>query len=292
MEEPNFIAGRECLDFTTVVDAIIRRSCIVDYGIIQRIKADGVVDVAVAVSSTPQNMFCMTCILANVASSAVAIDIKPVVGDRVLVLYPRIYDSTMFSMAESEADRKKIIVNENAKGYNLCGGIAILINQCKTFYKNVITAEAGKIDIALAYDTDEEKNKFTLSVNEKGEFTLHSNDVSVSADKDGAFTLVTKKTTVNYDKDGAITVTAPKASISIDKDGNVVIDSKGMYTIKNDKTDLFKVIKGLSDEVSNLTTEGSSSAQATSATSKLSIETWVTGTLSKLLTDTTEPPAP
>lgn len=275
MEEPNFIAGRECLDFTTVVDAIIRRSCIVDYGIIQRIKADGVVDVAVAVSSTPQNMFCMTCVLANVASSAVAIDIKPVVGDRVLILYPRIYDSTMFSMAESEDDRKKVIVNEDAKGYNLCGGIAILINQCKTFYKNVITAEAGKIDIALAYDTDEEENKFTLSVNEKGEFTLHSNDVSVSADKDGA-----------------ITVTAPKASINIDKDGNVVVSAKGLYTIKNDNTDLFKVIKGLSDEVKNLTTTGSETAQATSPDSKATIATWVTDVLSKLLKDTTTPPAP
>lgn len=275
MEEPNFIAERECIDFTTVVDAILRRSCIVDYGIIQNIKSGGVVDVSVAVSETPQDMLCMTCVLANVASSALAVKIKPVVGDRVLILYPRIYDDSMFSMAESEDDRKKIIVNENAKSYSLCGGIAILINQCKTFYKNVITAEAGKIDIALAYDTDEEENKFTLSVNEKGEFTLHSNDVSVSADEDGA-----------------ITVTAPNASISIDKNGNIIIDSKGMYTIKNDKTDLFKVIKGLSDEVSNLTTTGTETAQATSLDSKASIATWVTGTLSKLLKDTTVPPAP
>ena len=155
MDKPNFMAGNECLDFVSTVEAIVKRSCIIDFGIVQNVPAEGVVDVAVAVSDTEQNMYCMTCVLANIASSSLTVKVKPNVGDRVLVVYPRLYDDSMFTVSSKEDDNKKLIVNPQAKGYNLCSGIAILINQYKkNGHHNYIKIEDGKIEAKLAYDKD------------------------------------------------------------------------------------------------------------------------------------------
>lgn len=141
MKEPNFIAQEAGLNFGSVVEAIIKRSCIVDYGIIQNVVADGVVDVSLAVSRTEQDMFCMTCVLANIASSAFTLNIKPKAGDRVLVVYPRIFDDDMFTVPNGDKALKPII-NFDAKGYNLMSGIAILINQYKeASHKNLFTID-------------------------------------------------------------------------------------------------------------------------------------------------------
>ena len=142
MKDPNFIAQEAGLNFGSVVEAIIKRSCIVDYGIIQNVVADGVVDVSIAVSRTEQDMFCMTCVLANIASSAFTLNIKPKKGDRVLVVYPRIFDDDMFTVPDKEDDAIKPIINFDAKGYNLMSGIAILINQYKeASHKNLLTID-------------------------------------------------------------------------------------------------------------------------------------------------------
>lgn len=146
MEEPNFLAGNQSLNFDTVVESIVKRSCIIDFGIVQGIPAKGLVDVSVAVSDTEQNIFCMTCVLANIASSSFTVDLKPNVGDRVLVVYPRMYDDRMFKVTDSADDNKKIVVNENARGYNLMSGIAILLNQYKANgHKNVLKIEDGLV---------------------------------------------------------------------------------------------------------------------------------------------------
>ena len=146
MEEPNFLAGNQSLNFDTVVESIIKRSCIIDFGIVQEVPAKGLVNVSVAVSDTKQSMFCMTCVLANIASASFTVDLKPNVGDRVLVVYPRMYDDRMFKVTDSEDDNKKIVVNENARGYNLMSGIAILLNQYKTNgHKNVLNIEDGLV---------------------------------------------------------------------------------------------------------------------------------------------------
>lgn len=145
-DELNFLAGNQSLNFDTVVESIVKRSCIIDFGIVQDVPAKGLVNVSVAVSDTEQNMFCMTCVLANIASSSFTLDLKPNVGDRVLVVYPRMYDDRMFKVTDSEDDNKKVIVNENARGYNLMSGIAILLNQYKTSgHKNVLKIEDGLV---------------------------------------------------------------------------------------------------------------------------------------------------
>lgn len=257
MKNLNFTAGKEGLDFLSSVEAMIKRSCIIDFGIIQKVSAKGIVEVSVAVSKTPQDMVCMTCVLANTAGASCTIDIIPEVGDRVLVVYPRIYDEDMFTVSESgETDIK---VNPEAKGYNLTSGIAILLNQYKTAgHKNTITVDKGKFTAKLAWN--------------------------------GSKNLVEVSNTA----DGDITVKNDKATVSIDKDGNVVIDTKGKYTIKNSSTDLFQIIKGLIEKVNALgivgsVTGGSSVSGSIDPASQTVNTTWVSTTVASLLEDTTPP---
>ncbi len=183
MKDPNFLTQEAGLDFNTVVGDIIKHSCIVDFGIIQNVVADGVVDVSLAVSKTPQDIVCMTCVLANIASSSVTFHIKPNVGDRVLVVYPRLFDDRMFTVP-SDSQATEVIVNPEAKGYNLTSGIAILINQYKQgTHENVITIDEGKVSAKL-------------------------NKVEVTTTADGDLTVDNGKATINIDKDGNVSVNA------------------------------------------------------------------------------------
>lgn len=187
MKDINFTAGKEGLDFISAVEAMIKRSCIIDYGIIQKVVAEGIVEVSLAVSKTKQDIILMTCVLANIASSSFTLEITPKVGDRVLVVYPRMYDDTMFNVPDSETDKTKIIVNERAKGYNLTSGIAILLNQCKTAcHKNVIKVDNGTVTLKLGYDKQNDVNKFVAEI---------KSDASYSVTQDG-------KSTLTVDKDG------------------------------------------------------------------------------------------
>lgn len=185
MKDPNFIAQEAGLNFNSVVEAIIKHSCIIDYGIIQNVVADGVVDVSVAVSRTEQDMLCMTCVLANIASAGFTLNVKPSVGDRVLVVYPRIYDDKMFTVPDNDTDKKKLIVNFDAKGYNLMSGIAILINQYKkASHKNVITVDKGNVTAKL--------NKVELTTTADGDITVNNGKATVNIDKDGNVTVDTQ----------------------------------------------------------------------------------------------------
>ena len=184
MTDPNFISQEAGLNFNTVVEAIIKRSCIIDFGIVQDVVSDGIVDVAVAVSKTKQDMLCMTCVLANIASKAFTLNVKPHKGDRVLVVYPRMYDDKMFEYTDSESDNLKLIENYEAKGYNLASGIAVLISQYREAgHKNVITIDEGNISAKL-------------------------NKVEVTTTSDGDITVDNGKATINIDKDGNVSVNA------------------------------------------------------------------------------------
>ena len=160
MTEPNFISQEAGLNFNTVVEAIIKRSCIIDFGIVQDVVSDGIVDVAVAVSKTEQDMLCMTCVLANIASKAFTLNVKPHKGDRVLVVYPRLYDDKMFNFTGSEGSDAELTVNYEAKGYNLASGIAILISQYREAgHKNVITIDE---DGYFSYINSDNKTKIEV----------------------------------------------------------------------------------------------------------------------------------
>lgn len=180
MTEPNFISQEEGLNFNTMVEAIIKHSCIVDFGIVEDVVADGIVNVAVAVSRTPQDMQCMTCVLANIASTSMTLKIVPHVGDRVLVLYPRIYNDKMFDVKADEKKDTKLIIDMDAKGYNLMSGIAILINQYKeSGHKNVITFDE---DGYFSYVNSDNKTK--IEVKSTGFSIEDNNGCKIVSDAD------------------------------------------------------------------------------------------------------------
>jgi hypothetical protein len=112
----------------------------------------------------------MTCVLANIASKAFTLNVKPHKGDRVLVVYPRLYDDKMFKYTDSESDNLKLIENYEAKGYNLASGIAILISQYReSGHKNVITIDEDSIDVEVV------GGKTKMQIDSSGNVTVDTN---------------------------------------------------------------------------------------------------------------------
>lgn len=228
MEDPNFIALNKNVDFNTVVETIIKKRCIIDYGIVEAVPADGVVEVAVAVSTTPENMYYLTCVLANIASSSFTVNVKPNIGDRVLVVYPRLYDENMFTVPESEEDKKKIIVNKHANGYNILSGIAILLNQYKKdSHKNIIDVFDGNISLKLGYDENNDKYKFELNSSVDGSITFVNEKSSTSIDKDGYLHYANTDSSDNKSK---IDFTSSGFTIQ-DKNGCKIVSDSSYITI-------------------------------------------------------------
>ena len=276
----SILNGASRANFMTAVQAMISRSCIVDFGVIQKADKKGIVEVAVSVADSSEDIKYITCVLANTASSSVTVNIKPNVGDKVIVLYPRRFDSKMFS-----TDNKDVIVNKNARGYNLFSGIALLCNQYKVnSHKNLITLEDGTVTIQLVYNEDDDKNKVIASINSDGEFAYSSNEnFNLNVNKDGSFELASNNVQITTNSNDEVSITNGKATVKIDSSGNVTVETSGKYKFKNNTTDLKSVIDGLAKEVENLTTVGSPATQSTSPATKALITTWRQSKLNLLL---------
>ena len=294
----SILNGASSANFMTAVQAMISRSCIVDFGVIQKADKKGIVEVAVSVADSSEDIKYITCVLANTASSSVTVNIKPNVGDKVIVLYPRRFDSKMFS-----TDNKDVIVNKNARGYNLFSGIALLCNQYKVnSHKNLITLEDGTVTIQLVYNEDDDKNKVIASINSDGEFAYSSNEnfnlnvnkdgelayssndnFNLNVSKDGSFELASNNVQITTNSNDEVSITNGKATVKIDSSGNVTVETSGKYKFKNNTTDLKSVIDGLAKEVENLTTVGSPATQSTSPATKALITTWRQSKLNLLL---------
>ena len=276
----SILNGASSANFMTAVQAMISRSCIVDFGVIQKADKKGIVEVAVSVADSSEDIKYITCVLANTASSSVTVNIKPNVGDKVIVLYPRRFDSKMFS-----ADNKDVIVNKNARGYNLFSGIALLCNQYKVnSHKNLITLEDGTATIQLVYNEDDDKNKVIASINSDGELAYSSNEnFNLNVNKDGSFELASNNVQITTNSNDEVSITNGKATVKIDNSGNVTVETSGKYKFKNNTTDLKSVIDGLAKEVENLITIGSPATQSTSPATKALITTWRQSKLNLLL---------
>ena len=234
---------------------------IVEYGIIKKIPATGIVTVEMAVADSADDIIITNCVLASFSSSSVTVNIKPNIDDKVIVLFPRRFAGKMFNPETNEP-----VITDCGNGYTIMGGIAILLNQYQeAYHKNYIDISDGCIMLKMAYSEDDDKNLFTFESNADGELTLVSNNVQITTNKDSE-----------------ITVTNGKAKITVDKNGNVTIDAQGKYTVKNGTTDLKQVVDGLAQEVENLTTVGSPATQATSPASKGKIATWRKSKLNQL----------
>lgn len=160
-----------------------------------------------------------------------------------------------------------------------------LVSPCAKSVAINIEPQVGDKVLVLSprrFDVD----MFTLSddteVIERPNFTGYNN-LSCIAILFNQFRPASYSTNININKDHEITITNPKTTVEIDKNGNVTVSTKGKFTLKNDTIDLKDVIDGLAQEVENLTTTGSSSAQSTSPASKATIATWRTSKLDALL---------
>lgn len=220
MKPSNFVSGQQGLDLSSAIEAMIKRSCIIDFGIVQEVVADGVVNVSLAVSSTKQDMICMTCVLANIASSNFTLKIVPNAGDRVLVVYPRIFHDKMFNINGNSSDTE-IIVDKEAKGYNLSSGIAILLNQYKS-----------------------KGHKKVLTIDEN--ITLKHNNTELVLSKDDEITVNNGKAEIKVDSMGNVTVDAKSGKLSLKN------ASTDLYTILNGILNILNT---------SLKTTGTSSAQ-------------------------------
>ena len=225
--------------FADTVQAIIRRSCMIDYGIVEDVPAKGIVTVALSVANSPKDIKIITCVLACIASSDFAMNISPVKGDKVLVVYPRRYSEEMFDPG------KDIIIDKYASGYNLFSGIAILMNQYKPdFHHNFIDFTEGTVTLRLAYSEDDNDNLLVLTTNPDGSFSLNSNNNTATLSADGTLHVGVsydsdnnkEKVTLVVDNEGAVTVNSnDKYSFNVDKDGAVTVNSNDKYSFNVDK---------------------------------------------------------
>ena len=210
----NFIAEGVAQSNSDMLHRVIGNTFIVEYGIVKAVPATGIVSVEMSVAESKEDVIITDCVLANIASSSVAVNIKPNVGDKVLVLFPRKYHNDMFNVQKDET-----IIYKQGTGYSILSGIALLVNQFNAdSFKNSLDVSDGKLTLKLAYNKDEDKNLFTVISDENGAVTLQSNDNSVSIDKDGQLSL-----SLAYDSSqnkNLLTVTT-------DKNGNVTVKSNG-----------------------------------------------------------------
>lgn len=139
----DFLMKTQTATFSNAVKAIIGRSCLIEFGIIKNIIADGVVKVAVSVAKDASDTRILPCVLVSPCASSFAINIVPKIDDKVLVFFPRRFNADMFSTNEND-----IITDANGEGFTPFTGLAILYNQFRSDYKNKLTVDNGDITVA------------------------------------------------------------------------------------------------------------------------------------------------
>lgn len=226
----------------SAVQATVKKSCLVDFGIVKEIVADGIVKVLISVAERNEDIKVITCVYANPASSNLALKIVPKVNDKVIVFYSRYFNPSMFSLEEKEA-----IVDSYGEGYNMYSGIAIPLNQFKnSSYHRYLKADKDKLTLALGYDKSTKENKFVAEVDENGNVNLTVGDISL---EDG-----------NGNK-----VESSSSGIEVtDKFGNVITtDSTGVhiqpatgnkFEVKNSTSDLATILKDILSVLQGLVT--------------------------------------
>lgn len=208
------------------IKSIINRTLIVEWGTIKKIVSDGVVEVLLSVTDKKENTTVIVCTLINPCSSSLSINLKPKVGDKVLVLSPRRFDVDMFDVSSAQVDDTEVIVEPNFTGYNKLCCVAILYNQFRSgSHKNTIVVDNdGAMSVKLAYNKQDDKNKLTFT-----------------SDKDGAYSIVNEKSSVSMTSDGYLSYTNTDNS---DNKSRVVFTSSG-FTIQ-DKNEC-KIISSSTD---------------------------------------------
>lgn len=182
MKNRNIIATQSA-SLPDAVQAMINRSCIIDFGIVKEAEPDvsaGCVTVEVSAATSSNDVHILTCVLASFAGSNLTTNIVPTVGDKVLVVYPRRYNVDMFNTKNDD-----VIIDEYTSGYNMLSGIAILLNQYrKNEHLQFFEAAKTGTTLRLAYSEEEKDNFLIVTTDEQGyiDFKCHNNTSSLTAE--------------------------------------------------------------------------------------------------------------
>ena len=252
----NFFLGNVAQSFSDIVHRIIGNTLIVEYGIIKDVPADGIVTVAFSVAKDKSNVVITNCVLVNLASTSLTVNIKPNIDDKVLILFPRRFCNDMFAKESNEP-----VIYKEGNGYSINSGIAILINQFQEFHKNFIDIADGTVNLKLAYkietddngnETEDSRNLVSLEVDENGNTTassegtlatslVYSEDdekfrILFSVDSEGAVQFNSNDLfTMNIDAEGAINVQSNDVQLSVNTDNEInVTNSKSTVLIDKD----------------------------------------------------------
>ena len=180
-EERNTFIEAAGQSLSDMLHRVIGNTFIVEYGIVKDVPAEGIVTVEMSVADEAKNIIITDCVLASLASSSVAVRVKPNVNDKVIVLFPRKFHGGMFQSSKNEP-----ILSEGGTGYNILGGIAVLLNQFQpSAFKNFIDLSDGAVEANLCYSENDKKNLFKLKVNADGTFSVDSNKTNITVDKNG-----------------------------------------------------------------------------------------------------------
>lgn len=163
----DFLMKTQTATFSNAVKAIIGRSCLIEFGVIKKIIADGVVQVAVSVAKDASDTRILPCVLVSSCSTSFAINFVPKVNDKVLVFFPRRFNADMFS-----TNKNDIITDANGEGFTPFTGLAVLYNQFRGDYKNTLTVDNGDITVAT--------EKASIHIDTSGNITVDAKSGKVN----------------------------------------------------------------------------------------------------------------
>lgn len=228
MNSLDFITQSQTATLSNALEAVIDRECIIDFGIIKKVLAKGVVQVLISSATDREDIRVINCELLSPSASSIMIDIVPQVDDKVLVISPRRYSPDMF-----QKEKNEVIIDENSKGYSPFKAMAILCNQYRTEdYKNVLTLDSGNITYTSSDEDGNVLNNLSLSIN-------GTISVSTKSDKDTpvvTFTANSNGVSLKDAKENEINTSDKKIELKV-KDGcTAVLDNEkaviGKLTIK------------------------------------------------------------
>ena len=218
------------------IQQVIRRTCIVDYGVIVKVLGDNVVRVGISVADNVEDVQIITCTLVTLCSSAISVNIEAVEGDKVLVVFPRHFNPQMFNTG-----KKDPIIDDSIEGYTRYAGLALLINQFdySSHRKNINISADGVLSVRLPYDENDTANVITAQTDSEGKISL---DIAKDSDEDDADLV-----TLTVDQDGNADLTLQQGDVS-------VIKASSEGTLEYGVGDTNKITADLSDQDNNTIT--------------------------------------
>lgn len=233
MEKENLLKAMN-YSKTALLNELIGNTYIVDFGFITEILAEGIVIVQTSVASMDIDQRLITCTLANAVSDNFSVNIKPSVGDKVLVLFTRRFHVDMF-----DRDKEETIVEEGTEGYNVCSGIAILCNQFrKSDYEKNLSIEEDAMK--LTYGSVESE------VDTEGNIDIKNESAGASIDSEGNIEIKNDNASIEIASSGAVTLTNGNTKVEIDAEGNIMLDANtGLVAVKNSSASLQAILTSI-----------------------------------------------